>query len=154
MKHALLAVLTITVLSACGATDTITLTSFDGSTSVQVQVELAVTPEEQERGLMGRTTMDENEGMMFVFSEPSILSFWMKNTLIPLQILFFDAEGAFVSASEMTPCETEICPKYTSAATAKYALEVTPGFRERHGITPGWMLSPDTVTALEAALRS
>ncbi|MEQ1849159.1 MAG: DUF192 domain-containing protein [Candidatus Peribacteraceae bacterium] len=153
MKHVLIAALFATILSACGPTEEITITSFDGSESVQVTVELAVTPEEQKRGLMARTNLDEDAGMVFIFEQEKILSFWMKNTLIPLQIIFFDGQGAFVSVADMVPCETEECPLSKSASIAKYALEVNPGFRELHGITPGWKLTPESVQALEAALR-
>lgn len=155
MKQSFLFILTLAALTACGAPkpESITITSFDGSESVPVTVELAVTREEQQKGLMERTTLAEGSGMMFVFEQQQPLGFWMRDTLIPLQILYFDEQGAFVSASDMEPCVTEVCENYYSAAPAKYALEVNPGFRETHGIAPGWRLTTESIATLEKSLE-
>jgi uncharacterized membrane protein (UPF0127 family) len=67
--------------------------------------EAADTAKEREKGLMGRSSLAENMGMFFAFKDPQVMQFWMKNTLIPLEILFFDAEGNFVNVATMEPCQ-------------------------------------------------
>ena len=116
----------------------ITLT--DGSRSITLFVEIADDPPEQERGLMERTELPKDHGMLFIFVEPQPLSFWMKNTLIPLDALFFDAAGHFVSVQTMTPCTADPCRTYSSRALAQYALEVSAGFAEKGGVGEGWKL--------------
>ena len=76
--------------------------------------------------------------MLFIFEKPQILSFWMKSTVIPLDILFFDEGGKLVSTATMEPCAADPCQTYPSAAEAQYALEVPAGFSEQHGIGEGW----------------
>lgn len=105
-----------------------------------VQAELARTDAERSTGLMHRTHLDADAGMLFVFDEPQELSFWMKNTLIPLDIAFFDAAGTFVSATSMEPCRADPCPSYPSYGAATYALEVNEGFLKKHGVREGWMM--------------
>lgn len=132
------------VFSGCGAT-TLTLRSPDGQTSVEVRAEIADTQKEREKGLMDRTHLGENEGMLFAFAEPQIMSFWMKNTLIPLDIFFFDEHGEFVSYTAMEPCTKDPCAVYKSAALSVYALEMPKGFREAHKIGVGWTLDMKAV---------
>ncbi len=124
-------------LSAAG---TVRLRSLDGMT-LSVAVEIARTPAEQATGLMGRTSLAADTGMLFVFPKEHTLDFWMKDTLIPLDILFFDATGAFVSSASMTPCpEGTACQRYRSARPALYALEVPAGYAWQHKIDTGWMM--------------
>jgi uncharacterized membrane protein (UPF0127 family) len=112
------------------------------SAHINLSVELAITSEEHQQGLMHRTVLPEGTGMLFVFKAPMALEFWMKNTLIPLDILFFDADGALVSVHTMEPCHKDPCPKYPSGASASYALEVPAGFAKMHGVGEGWKLLP------------
>ena len=105
---------------------------------VELRVEVAESDEERSRGLMFREKLPEGKGMLFIFERPQRLSFWMKNTLIPLDVLFFDTHGKFVSAMTMEPCVEDLCQTYPSAAEAEFALEVPAGFTERHGIGEGW----------------
>jgi uncharacterized membrane protein (UPF0127 family) len=112
----------------------------DGSQMMPLWVEIADEPQEQAQGLMGRTELASDSGMLFIFAEPRVLSFWMKNTLIPLDILFFDAQGGFVAAKSMAPCERDPCMTYSSGKRAKYALEVNEGFLGEEGIGAGWEL--------------
>jgi len=138
-----------TLVVACsGGKQIITIVSLDGTSEVSVNVELAITPEEQQQGLMGRTHLSDDTGMLFVFDQDQPLSFWMKNTLIPLQILYFAGDGTFVNVLDMEPCEEDPCEQYRSAALAMYALEVNPGFREKHGVGVGWKLDNATLEAL------
>ena len=101
---------------------------------IPVQVEIADTPEERQTGLMGRSALAEEAGMLFVFDQEQILSFWMKNTLIPLSIAYIDAEGRIVDIQDMQPLDET---KHPSAEPARYALEVNQGFFEGRGVAVG-----------------
>ena len=99
-----------------------------------ITVEIADTPQKRELGLMYRTSLDENKGMLFIFPTPSKLSFWMKNTFIPLSIAFIDEEGTIKEIENMEP-ETTIT--HVSKDLCKYALEVNQGWFERNNINVG-----------------
>lgn len=96
-------------------------------------VEIADTNETRETGLMRRTNLPEGSGMLFIYQEPQILGFWMKNTIIPLSIGFFDKDKILINTAEMEP--------HTGTARSKrpgmYALEVPKGWFRRHQIEPG-----------------
>lgn len=117
----------------------VTLTSPNGDT-VEVAVEIADTDEERATGLMNRTELPEGTGMLFVFDTDEVRSFWMKNTLIPLDVLFFNQHGVFVSSSTMDPCTKDPCMSYLSALPARFALEAPAGFTERADVGIGWKL--------------
>lgn len=102
-----------------------------------IQVELATTPRTQAYGLMNRLILPENQGMLFVFEKTQPLSFWMKNTKIPLDILYFNAEGVLVDFAEAVPCLNDPCPSYPSKVDGKYVLEIGKGERKRLGIEIG-----------------
>lgn len=104
----------------------ITLESPDGEKAV-FSVEIADDDTERATGLMFRQHVEPGTGMLFVFDHDMPLSFWMKNTLVPLDILFFDSNFSFVSRTSMTPCEADPCASYPSEKPAKYALEVAAG---------------------------
>lgn len=109
-----------------------------------ISVELAVTPEQHERGLMFRKELGPNSGMLFIFREKKILKFWMKNTFIPLSIGFFDEEGVLLEFFDMEPVKSElqqVLPSYSSSVPAKMALEVNRGWFKLQGIKPGDKLS-------------
>jgi uncharacterized membrane protein (UPF0127 family) len=107
-----------------------------GSEEVEVRVEVADTDAEHQLGLMGRTALPEDQGMLFVFDEEQELSFWMKDTLIPLSVAFMDSEGRIVDIQDMKPLDDDP-PHYVSAEPARYALEVNRGFFEERGIKVG-----------------
>ena len=107
---------------------------------VKVKLEVADDDAERETGLMGRTKLGEDEGMLFVFPKTGMLAFWMKNTLIPLDILFFDAQGKVLSTATMTPCTADPCKIYSSKVEATMALEVPAGFIQSNGIKASWKL--------------
>jgi uncharacterized protein len=107
-----------------------------GGKKVEVRVEVADDLTEQAKGLMDRTTLGENKGMLFVYPEERKLSFWMKNTLIPLSIAFIDSERRIIDIQDMKPLDDEP-PSYVSAEPAQYALEVNQGFFERRGVKVG-----------------
>lgn len=93
----------------------------------QLVVGIADTSELRQRGLMFVENLGDLDGMLFIFEQDSTGRFWMKNTLIPLDIAFFDADGAFVDGFVMEPCTTANCPKYGPDGTYRYALEMAAG---------------------------
>lgn len=96
------------------------------------QVELAATPQQRQRGLMGRTHLAADGGMLFVFEQPGRHCFWMRDTPLPLSIAFIDSAGRIASLADMQPrTETLHCPP----ADIRYALEVRQGELLRRGIT-------------------
>ena len=107
-----------------------------GGENVEVQVEIADDTEEMARGLMGRTALAEDAGMLFVYPEERELSFWMKDTLIPLSIAFMDGEGRIVDIQDMKALD-DTPPHYASAEPAQYALEVNKGFFDERGVEVG-----------------
>ena len=107
-----------------------------GGKKVEVRVEVADNIFERARGLMYRTALGVNRGMLFVYPEEQRLSFWMKNTLIPLSIAYIDSKRRIVDIQDMKPLDDEP-PSYVSADPAQYALEVNRGFFEERGVKVG-----------------
>lgn len=105
--------------------------------SVIIDAEQAETPEQRAYGLMFRESLGEDEGMVFLFFERHEGGFYMKNTLIPLSIAFFDGEGEIVDILEMEPCEADPCEIYTPDAPYEGALEVNQGAFEEWGVQEG-----------------
>lgn len=101
---------------------------------VKLRVEIADTDAERQRGLMERTALGENRGMLFVFENETTLSFWMKNTLIPLSVAYMDSEGRIIDIQDMEPLDETSHP---SAEPAQYALEVNQGFFEERSVEVG-----------------
>lgn len=105
---------------------------------VFVQVEIADTAEERAVGLMHREELAADAGMLFVFADEKIRGVWMKNTHIPLDILFISTSGEIVSWLEhVVPCVSDDCEVYYSAAPAGYMLEVNAGFVAHWSIEQG-----------------
>lgn len=93
-----------------------------------ISVELATTPEQRERGLMKRQTLEDNTGMLFIFSEESKYSFWMKNMNVSLDIIWINSDGEVVYfVKDVPPCTKSPCQTYTPNIPALYVLEVNPG---------------------------
>ncbi len=102
------------------------------------KVELARTKEERERGLMYRKKLDDNAGMLFIFEKKGMYGFWMKNTLIPLDIIWLDDDGVIVYIKENAkPCKHILCPVIMPNKKAKYVLEVNAGKVKELGIKLG-----------------
>ena len=102
------------------------------------QVELARTETERDRGLMYRTELDKNKGMLFIFDNEGIYPFWMKNTVIPLDMLWIDGNGKVVFiAQNVQPCKTLICPSVFPTGSAKYVLELSAGMCQQFGLKVG-----------------
>ena len=104
------------------------------------RLEVARSSAERARGLMNRPSLPRDAAMLFVFPEEAHRSFWMKNTLIPLDILYLDSSGVVVDVQTMTPQpgvpDSELT-RYPSAAPARYAIEMNAGLAQEHGIQPG-----------------
>jgi len=101
-------------------------------------VEIADTREKQALGLMFRDSMPDDQGMLFIFPNQAPRSFWMKNTRIPLDIMYFDKELKMVSISADTPpCKITRCPSYPSKAPAMYVLELNAGAAKKLGVGEG-----------------
>ena len=101
-------------------------------------VELAETQEKQALGLMFRDSLPDDHGMLFVFPSEGLRRFWMKNTRIPLDIMYFDGDLKLVSVSEnVQPCRTPHCPSYPSTGPARYVLELNAGKAAELGLQPG-----------------
>ena len=100
-----------------------------------VRVELARTPQEQERGLMFRRELAEDAGMLFIFRVSDRHAFWMKNTLIPLDMIFIDEGGRVAGLVESAEPLT-LTPR-DPGVEARYVLEVRGGWARRHGVRPG-----------------
>lgn len=97
-------------------------------------VEIADTPTEREKGLMNRESMAENHGMLFIFLASDFYNFWMKNTLIPLDIIWLDDQMNVVRILTAQPCETDFCEIYKPGALAKYVVEFNEWTAEKYGI--------------------
>ena len=103
--------------------------------SATVKAEVADEPEERTIGLMGRTGLADGEGMLFVFRQPQMLGFWMRDTLVPLSIAYINAGGIIREIHDMNPLdETSATSTFRDLV---YALEVPQGWFGRHKILPG-----------------
>jgi uncharacterized membrane protein (UPF0127 family) len=106
---------------------------------ISVEAEVADTEETRATGMMFRTTMGENEGMLFVMNEVGSVSFWMKNTLIPLSIAYINQSGIILEIHEMEPENEDFVASRFS--TIAHALEMPGGWFRRQGIKPGAKIS-------------
>jgi uncharacterized membrane protein (UPF0127 family) len=103
-----------------------------------IQAEVAGTDEQRQMGLMLRKEMAQHEGMLFVFDEPAIHCFWMKNTLLPLSIAFLADDGTIVNIADMPPQTTDShCP----VKPVRYALEMNQGWFAKRGLKAGFRVS-------------
>jgi len=104
----------------------------------RVTLECATTLIERSRGLMFRNDLEEDHGMLFVFPEETLPSFWMKHTFLSLDILFLSRDGLVVDVAErLLPCAADPCPLYQARAPSRYALELKGGFSAKHKIKIG-----------------
>ena len=106
----------------------------NGKNLIKINAEIADDNEERTRGLMFRKILDENSGMLFVFDDEDFQTFWMKNTLIPLDIIFIDNNFRIVDIKNAAPCEKDPCSLYQSSMPAKYVLEVNSRFSDKNNI--------------------
>jgi len=102
-----------------------------------IQAEVARTASQREIGLMFRTALGANDGMLFVFEQPAQQCFWMKNTLLPLSVAFVDDDGNIVNIDTMTP---QTLDSHCSAKPVRYVLEMNEGWFAKRGIKAGTRL--------------
>lgn len=96
------------------------------------RVEIADTPEKHARGLMYRRCLEPGHGMLFVFADEEVRSFWMKNTLVSLDLIFLNGDKQVVDLfGSVPPCRADPCPSYTSALPARYVLEIAGGLARK-----------------------
>jgi uncharacterized membrane protein (UPF0127 family) len=137
MTRVLAGVIILGLLGVCNRAAT---RAEDGKVPLQVgehtiRVEVAATPDTREKGLMFRESLPPNTGMLFIFPETRRLSFWMKNTYIPLSIAFLDDDGIILNIEPMAPRDET--SRTLSRGPARYALEMQQGWFEEHGVKAG-----------------
>jgi uncharacterized protein len=147
MKLRVLALaIALLLLGACGGKGRIEslsgvkVTLGSGSTTLTIVAKVAATPQARAEGLMGIKSLPANRGMLFLFREPVRVSFYMKDTLIPLDIAFI-GQGKVLQIESMVPCKVEKCPLTKPSATYEMALEVAAGTFARAGIAPAATVS-------------
>jgi len=135
--------LAIFILSSCVQKKTATTPRFvyEKGTVVfentAVDVEVVDTFAKRMTGLMYRETLDESSGMLFIFDDEQVRDFWMKNTLIPLDIIFLDSNYTIVKIQQAVPCKEDPCKTYSSEKPSKYVVEVNLDFAKNNNITEG-----------------
>ena len=105
--------------------------------AVMVNIEVADSTELQNLGLMHRESLADDAGMLFLFFQDTNAGFWMKDTLIPLSIAFFDRDGKILKILDMDPCDADPCSTYNPDVMYRGALEVTQGAYEEWGVEVG-----------------
>jgi uncharacterized membrane protein (UPF0127 family) len=133
--------LVATAAAACAShkleTAVLTITRA-GSTPVEITVEIARTEEEKAQGLMHRKKLPDGTGMGFIYDRDQQMSFWMKNTVIPLSIAFIASDGTIIEIKDMRPLDLS---SVRSSRSVRYALETPQGWFERAGVQPGDVLN-------------
>jgi uncharacterized membrane protein (UPF0127 family) len=109
----------------------------------RVSLEAAADEPARERGLSRRTQVPSGTGMVFLFPQDTNASFWMKDTLVPLQIAFVAGDGRVVSMFEMTPCRADPCTIYTPTSAYRYAVELPSGAFTAAGVEQGDRVVPE-----------
>ena len=143
MKKILIVFLVIFLIGCSKNNDKNLATLFietDGK-SVPVKVEIVDDDAGRMTGLMFREKLEEDEGMLFVFEDENYRSFWMKNTLIPLDMIFIDGGLKIVDIKNEVPCKEDPCALYASKKPARYVLEVNSGFTGKNSIREGNSIS-------------
>jgi uncharacterized membrane protein (UPF0127 family) len=109
----------------------------DGQRIAVVKAEIAASHEERNTGLMFRKKLPDGKGMLFVFESDQVLTFWMKNTYIPLSIAYIAHDGKIIDIKDMIPQDTS---SVISSRSVRYALEVPQGWFSRAGVRTGDMV--------------
>ncbi len=142
MKY--LAILSLLFFSSCKSSNT------DDNTLIiknkKLNIEIADTNKKREQGLMNRASLPKDDAMLFIFDRESVLSFWMKNTLIPLSIAYINKDCAIIDIQQMQPADkNDLNPKtYPSKAPALYALETNINWYKNNNIKVGDKITIDS----------
>jgi len=138
MRASLIICCLLGLLAACAsspeeqATGTLDFIGADGKVIRTIQIDIAASDAERQRGLMDRTSLSLEEGMLFIFPAPDSQSFWMRNTYIPLDIMFVGADRRMVNiVKRTTPLSDD---SIRSAGPSQYVVEVRGGFSDRFGL--------------------
>ena len=110
----------------------------------QIEAQVAQSIDERSTGLMYRRQMPLHEGMLFIFEQPSVQCFWMKNTVLPLTAAFVAADGTVVNLEDMRPMTTD---SHCSAQPVRFVLEMNQGWFAKRGIKPGFKLTGEPFAA-------
>ena len=110
----------------------------------QIDAQVAQSIDERSTGLMYRRQMPLHEGMLFIFEQPSVQCFWMKNTVLPLTAAFVAADGTVVNLEDMRPMTTD---SHCSAQPVRFVLEMNQGWFAKRGIKPGFKLTGEPFAA-------
>ena len=117
----------------------------------RLRLEVALTEEQKRTGLMNRESLAPDAGMVFVFDRDGILPFWMKSTLMPLDVIWVSATGEVVEVRpDLQPCKVDPCTQYAPQKPARAALLVNAGYSAAHGVKPGSLLGFEGVPGLVA----
>ena len=104
----------------------------------EIRVEVVADPESRAQGLMYRPSLSPDRGMLFIFPETGFYPFWMKNTLIPLDMIWIDESLQIVSvARQVPPCQADPCDSHSPSGNARYVLELAGGRAAQLGVEPG-----------------
>jgi hypothetical protein len=117
----------------------LTLTKSDGKSTVSIDIEIADDDTKREIGMMGRPVMEERQGMLFIFEEEFLASFWMRNCPLSLDMIFINKQGKIVTIHKNTKPFSD--DSYSATAMTLFVLEVNAGFTDKYGIKEGDMVS-------------
>ncbi len=128
----------LVVLCGCITKKVIPFSIISEGGKVEIDIEIADDPKERSKGLMYRKSLPQNSGMLFIFENERNVSFWMKNTLIPLDMIFIAENGTITEIKQnIQPCESDPCESYPSNEPTKYVLEVNANFSKENNIQVG-----------------
>jgi hypothetical protein len=136
VASAILILLLVPILSCVSPSGPAVLIDTSSGTA-RFRVEIADTDVLRERGLMGRSALDDDAGMVFIWAADTSGPFWMKDTLVPLTVAFISEGGEILRTLDMEPCRTDPCTIYDPRVTYRMALEVKQGELERRGVRAG-----------------
>ena len=109
----------------------------NGKKLIKINVEIADDNEKRTKGLMFRENLEENDGMLFIFDNEEEQTFWMKNTVIPLDMIFINKNFKIVDIQNAVPCKEDPCVLYKSAKPIQYVLEVNGYFTTKNNVKIG-----------------
>lgn len=150
MRNRMVAVALLVMMAGCAKTNSVAATGSDAPPPASsgarvtlpdgfvVQVELATNDETRAQGLMYRDALPEGTGMLFLFARDDEYPFWMKNTLIPLDMIWITSDHRIAAVThDVPPCKADPCPSYPPNAISRYVLEVAAGQARKHGLKAG-----------------